>query len=411
VRNPFTKILKRSTEWINAVLGTLTFSTGTSYNVSKASKISTVYRCVTLLSDSVASLPLLPYNYRDNWKYINYDGPLFNLLNVQPNPFVSAYMFKKLAVVNMLMKGRAIILITRDRSGKVLRLTNLDPDSIKIEVTETGLEYINTLLPDGNNRYDQSQIIDIINYTTNGIDAKSVLTYAADTLGIAYNSEQHASNFWKSGGALAGILRPVAGATMNSAQAKKAKDSFMGQINSELGGSANSIVVLGDGLEYQPMTVNPKDSQLLESRAFNVAEICRFFNVPPSMAYSESGKFSTAEQQSLDFLNNSLNPLLEKIESEMFRKLFLPGEWNFSELKFDTENYMRLDATTRADYYLKMFQVGGYTTNEIREKLNASYPVKGGNRAFIQVNLQPVDNLISEQPLTDPLKPLDNKVI
>jgi len=101
---------------------------------------------------------------------------------------------------------------------------------------------------------------------------------------------------------------------------------------------------------------------------------------------------------------------MEKIESEMFRKIFLPSEWNTTELKFDADGLMRLDATSRADYYSKMFQVGGITSNEIREKTNAGYPVKGGNRAFIQVNLQPTDKLISEQPTVNPDTPIDNQV-
>ena len=410
MKNPLSRIFKRSVDWVSGILGTLSFRTASSFSVVKATKLSTVYRCVSLLSDSVASLALNPYLYKDNWKYINYDSGLFNILNVQPNSWMSAFIFKKMIVVNMLLKGRAIILITRNKAGRILQLTHLDPDYITIEVTGDKIYYINTLLPEGKNRYDSTQIIDIINHTSDGIEAKSTLHYAADSLGIAYNSEQHASNFWASGGALAGILRPKDGATMNTKQAAAAKASFISQINSELGGSANSVVVLGDGLEYQPISVNPRDSQLLESRQFNVIEICRFFNVPPAMAYSETGKFSTAEQQSLDFLNSSLMPLIEKIESEMFRKLFLPSEWNTSELKFDTENYLRLDATTRADYYLKMFQVGGYTTNEIRERVNAPFPVKGGNRAFIQVNLQPTDALISEQTAINPDAQVNNQV-
>jgi len=323
---------------------------------------------------------------------------------------MSAFIFKKLIVVNILLKGRAIILITRTNNGKITQLTHLDPDYITVETQGANIYYIYTLMPEGKNRFDSSQIIDVINHTTDGVEAKSTLHYAADSLGIAYNSEQHASNFWASGGALAGILRPKDGASMNSKQATAAKSSFISQINSDLGGSANSVVVLGDGLEYQPISVNPKDSQLLESRQFNVIEICRFFNVPPAMAYSETGKFGTAEQQSLDFLNSSLMPLIEKIENEMFRKLFLPSEWNTSELKFDTENYLRLDATTRAAYYLSMFQVGGYTTNEIRDRINAPFPVKGGNRAFIQVNLQPTDALISEQTAINPDAKVNNQV-
>jgi hypothetical protein len=81
-----------------------------------------------------------------------------------------------------------------------------------------------------------------------------------------------------------------------------------------------------------------------------------------------------------------------------------------AELKFDVENIFRMDAATRATYFSTLFRIGGYTTNEIREKVNAPYPVKGGNRAFIEVNLQPTDALIAEQVNVNTDAPIDNQV-
>jgi len=401
-------LTKRSIDYMNPILGTLRFSSTANYKSNKAMKLSTVYRCVNLLSDSFASLPVIPYTYKNDWKYIDYSNGLYNVLNIQPNAFMSAYTFKKLIVTNMLLKGNAYILITRNKvSGSVEALTLLNSDSIIVLVDGNDIKYKSTV---ANQTYDKSQIIHITNFTVDGINGISTLEYASNALGSAWSSEEHSSNFWKSGGNMSGILRPVAGASMNSGQAARAKADLIAQLSTDLGGTSNSIVVLGDGLEYQPITVNPKDSQLIESRQFNVIEICRFFNVPPSLAFSETGKFSTAEQQSLDFLNNSLTPLIEKIESELFRKLYMPSEWAMSELKCDVENIMRMDAVTRGDYYTKLFNIGALTTNEVREKINASYPVKGGNRSFIQANLQPTDALISEQVDVNPETKIDNQL-
>jgi len=393
-------IFKRAAAWINPIYGTIRFASAGTYTAAKATKLSTVYRCVNLLSDSIASLPLNPYTYDGNWKKINYTDGKYNILNVEPNPYMSAFMFKKFIVVHLLMRGNAYVFIDRDVRGKVLGLYLLNPDLVVVNLSGNTITYSYN----GSAVYDRSQIIHVINYSNDYVNGISTLQYAADSLGIAYSSESHAANFWNSGGNMAGVLAPKPGAKMSSTQAKDAKQAVIEQLSADLGGKSNSIIVLGDGLEYQPISVNPKDSQLLESRMFNVNEICRFFGVPPTMAFSDSSKFSTAEQQSLDFLNNALTPLIEKLESEFFRKLYMPNEWDVSELKFDAENIMRLDAVSRADYYTKIYQVGGITSNEIREKTNAPFPVTGGNRAFIQVNLQPLDNLISEQtqPVTTP---------
>jgi len=406
VKNPFKRIFKRALDWINPILGTLTYGTAGTYSAAKATKLSTVYRCVNLLSDSIASLPINPYTFKGDWKSIDFTDGKFNILNVQPNPFMSAFMFKKMIIVHLLLRGNAYVFIERSKTGRVLSLTLMNPDLMNVLVQDNDIKYFYS--PNAAT-YDKSQIIHLMNYTMDGIVGISTLQYAANSLGIAYSSEEHAGNFWKSGANLSGILRPVAGASLNPKQAAAAKAKFQEQTNSDLGGTSGSVVVLGDGLEYQPISINPKDSQLIETRAFNVQEICRFFGVPPSLAFSETGKFSTAEQQSLDYLNNSLTPLIEKIESEMFRKLYLPSEWDASELKFDVENIMRLDAVSRADYYMKMFQVGAYTPNEIREKTNAQFPTKGGNRNFIQVNMQPVDALISEQAGNNTTINIDNQ--
>jgi HK97 family phage portal protein len=408
-----TELRSLESEWQNPIMGTLSLSSFSQYTTAKAMKLSTVYRCVNLISDSIASMPLIPYTYLQNgnvtnWKYVDYSNNLYNLLNIQPNGTMSANTFKKLAIVNMIMKGNTYIFIDRAANGIVNNLIMLNSDFIEITFQNSELVYFDTV---NKKTYDKSQIIHLLNYSHNGINGVSTLTHAATSLGISYNSEEHTSNFFKGGANLAGILRPLAGVTMNTDKATKAKDAFVNALNSDMNGKSNSIVVLDSGLEYQAITISPKDSQLLESRQFNVIDVCRFFGVPPTMAFSETGKFSTAEQQQVDYLNNTLTPLIEKIENEFFRKLYLPSEWNISDLKFDTENLMRTDANTRADYFTKLFRVAGYTPNEIREKLNAGFPVSGGNRAFIDNNVQPTDALISEQNnVSDPANQLDNKL-
>lgn len=406
--NIFSKILSRNKkdekrtqveDWNNIVYGTLSFSSYNQYTTSKALKLSTVYRCVNLLSDSVASLPLYPYRYKNsetdnsNWKYIVEDN-LYNVLNVQPNDKQSRYTFFKQIVVNMLLKGNAYILITRMKDGTVEKLELLDSDDIEVVLVNDEIKYASISTK---KIYDNSQIIHIMNYTVNGMIGVSTLTYAAETLTISYESEQHTKNFFSAGASLSGILSPKEGVNLSKDRATKAKQDFINSLSSELGGTSGGVVVLDSGLQYQPISISPAQSQLIESRTFNVVDICRFFSVPPTLAFDQNGKYATSEQQQLDFMNSTLTPLLEKIENEMFRKLYLPKEWLESDLRFDVDNLLRLDAVTRASYFTQMHNLGAMSTNEIREKINAKYPVAGGNKHFIQVNLQDINNLISEQ--------------
>lgn len=401
-------------EWQNPVLGTLNYGSYSTYKESKSLKLSTVWRCVNLISDSIASLKLLPYKYKGNWKFIDESNSLNNILNIQPNNFQSAYMFKKLSIVTMLNKGNAYIVIDKDKMNNALSLTLLNSDYVQVFVG--GVLVANTvditqLLHIGNPKitylnmlsgkeYDNSQVIHLINYPdANGLMGYSTIEYAATILGIAYHTDNHSYNFFKGGANLGGILRPVAGGTLAKGQGKKAKDDFLNALNPVVGGKSGSVVVIDAGLEYQPISVNPKDSQMIENKAFNVLEICRFYGVPPSLAFSEGGKFNTAEQQSLDFMNNALLPLLEKVENEFFRKLYLPSEWSSNELRFDVENLIRLDARTKIDVLTKQIGIGIKTPNEGRLSYSMKYPLTGGNNGFISTNLQKLDNPVVQGPL------------
>lgn len=407
--------------WQNPILGTFSFNSFSKFNSNKALKLSVVNRCINLISDSIAALPLLPYVYKNNWKIVDEENSINNLLNLQPNNFSSAFTFKKQMIENMLLKGNSYILIERENNGDVISLKLLNSDYIQIQVNGAlvsdvlditdenfDLKYFNLL---SGKIYDKSQIIHLINYTSNGIAGISTLAYAADALGLAHYTNEHSSNFFKGGANLAGILKPVAGMNLLKGQGIKAKQDFINALNPSLGGTSGGVVVLDSGLEYQSITVNPKDSQMIENKAFSVLEICRYFGVPPSLAFSETSKYSTAEQQALDFMNNCLLPILEKTENEFRRKLYLKSEWNYNDLKFDVENLIRLDATTKIDVMTKRIANGLLTVNEGRENYNCKFPVSGGNEAFISTNLQSLKNpVVTSQPEKTKDNFIDNKL-
>jgi len=390
ILNYFSRKQEIQTEYrsSNPILSTMKISLFGGSN-STAMKSSVVYRCVNLISDSIASLPIIPYNYLNNWKYIDYESQLFNLFNVQPNPFMSAFTFKKMIVVSMLLKGNAYILITRDNKGEVNNLTLLNSDSVIIDGSNNNIRYKDSIT---NKTYDKSQIIHIMNNSETLYRGESTISYMANSLSIANNLENYLLSLTRSGMMVSGILKPINNIT--SDKALSAKTAFNNSINSV---EANSVIVLDAGFDFQQISISPKDAKYLESSKMNSNNICKFFGVPPAMIYDEVGKYSTAEQAQLDYLNNTLTPIIEKIESEFFRKIYLQTEWNAKELKFDTTNLMRLDATTQASYYNTLFNMGALTVNEVREKINAQYPATGGNKHFISTNLQQMDNLIVNQ--------------
>lgn len=136
---------------------------------------------------------------------------------------------------------------------------------------------------------------------------------------------------------------------------------------------------------------------MLETRKYQVEDICRFFGVSPVKAYDLSkSSYSTIEATQLSFLTDTLQPWLTRIELEMWRKIFLPSEKYHYEIKFNTAKVIRTDKAALAEWYTKLYQLGAITSNDIRRDLDFE-PIDGGDQAFIQSNLVPID------------KPLDAK--
>ena len=147
------------------------------------------------------------------------------------------------------------------------------------------------------------------------------------------------------------------------------------------------MAVLEGNMDFEPITISPSDSQLLETRQFNVVDICRFFGVSPVKAFDLSNSsYSTIEATELAFLTDTLSPLLEKIEEDFERKLYKPSEKDSIDVRFNTSVLLRADKQSLANYYNTLFNNGVMSINEIRRELDLE-ATDGGDAHFVQVNL------------------------
>ena len=206
-------------------------------------------------------------------------------------------------------------------------------------------------------------MIHILNFSYDGITGISTLQHARQTLGLATDSESHAQGFFKGGANLAGILKVQS--TLTGKQKVDLKTSWQPAF-SPTTGTPNGVAVLEGNMDFQPITVNPADAQLLETRQINVIDICTFFGVSPVKAFDLSkSSYSTVEATQLAFLTDTLSPLLEKIELEFERKLYKPSERSRIDVRFDTSVLLRADKQSLANYYNTLFNIGVVSAYEI----------------------------------------------
>lgn len=375
---------ERSKEQENVFGLALNFNGYTTYKTSQALALSAVYRCVEVITNGVASLPVKLYRIDGSGYKHELTDDLSYILGKKPNKKMNAFTFYKLIVKDILMNGNAYALIIRE-GGKVTALQYVPAGLVspidridRIEYMVTGIKGV----------VRQEDILHFMNFTDNGIIGISVLTHARRVLGIADAGDKSAENFYKSGGCTSGFLK------FEGPSSGKQREEILSAWNQATGGpnnGPNGIAVLPANVNYTQLSVDPADAQLLESREFSVVEICRFFGVHPNMCFDLThASYNNSEMAELEFLNDTLRPILTKIEMEMEIKLF--NKDDKKDIKFDVNELLRTDKKSQAEYFTKLFNLGVLSPNDIRKELDMD-EVEGGDIHVAQVNLTSIKNL------------------
>ncbi len=372
-----------------------------------ALSIATVYRCVNLLSDSVAVLPCQYMRQKDGRFIADINSRLHYLLTVQPDIALSAFDFWRQVVQRLLMDGNAYIVpvyntasLELDRlalcgRGTVSHDTNSDTYTV---TDETNGIY---------GSYDEDEIIHIKGMSIDGKHGVSVLTYARLTYNIAATGDAETLKRFANGGNVRGII-----SNDNSVR------GFGEYQDEELQKTATNvdehfqqgerIVSLPGEVKFDQISLSSTDMQFLESRKFTVREICRFFGVHPSFVFDDtSNNYKSAEMANVAFLNNTLNPILCKIEGELLRKLVAPSLAMKRKFEFNRQSLYACDLESRSKYWQQVIATGLYTVNELRREENKP-DVEGGDVVLVSANLKSITELAKGKVNQAP-KPVNKK--
>lgn len=388
----------------------LMFGGSGSFNTNKAMLLSAVYRCVNVISDSIAQLPIDIYKVDSKgYKMKDTQNNLYGILNATPNVRMTRYTFISLIIQSMLLNGNAFVYILRNKNGEVEQLIFVPSNYVSIIQPKTIIDPVSYQVTGINGIVQPKDLLHFVNYTYDGIIGISTISFAKNTLGLSHDSEKHAANFFSSGCGIGGILKSAT--SLNEKQKEQIKSSWQ-QAFSSRGGETNGVAVLEGNLDFTPMSVNPADAQLLETRQFNVIDICRFFGVSPIKVFDLSkSSYSTIEASNISFLTDTISPILQKLELEFERKLFNNDN---VDVKFDVSQLLRTDKQSLASYYNTLFNIGAISVNEIRREIDLP-KIKGGDNNFVQVNLQTLSAAtttqtepIQEQPTAEPTQGEEN---
>lgn len=361
---------------------------------NQAMKLATVFRCTAILSGSIASLPLEVKRKKDGYFVYDEGSALNYVLNKVANPRMSSYQLIANAVVRMVNAGNAFILPIYDEYNIDLRqLILLSPNTVSFDVNQN-VYIVNDSINNIIGTYDADEIIHLKNLSLDGgYSGVSTIRYAATTMSVAASADERSLNSFQPGSTYKGFVsgddeQGVAG--FGTAQDEQL-EGVTNRIKNEISSGENIFYVPGK-MKFNTLSMSPADVQLLETKKFSVLDICRFYGVHPDKAFAgQSQNYKASEMSQVQYLTDTLQPILRQIESELFAKLIPRSLADKYRIEFDLESFFKTDLKSMSSYMEKQIQYGVSTVNEWRKKQGIE-PIEGGDVAMMSCNVAPINS-------------------
>lgn len=343
-----------------------------------------VWSAVNLIAGTCASLPLHAYRKGDESRRILVSGQSADLLE-NPHPDLVSYDFWEIVHAHRLLWGNAYILKLRNQLGVVVELWPIHPSRVKVgRETDTGQKVY--AVDGGEDRggltyVGDRHILHLPAFGYDGITGLSPIRIAAQGIGLALAAEEYGAKLFGSGSLASGILQTEQ--RLKPEQADRLHARWKQKAAGIVG--AHDVIVLDSGTKFQQLTIPPEDAQFLESRNFQVREIARMFGVPPHMLMDVEGSTSWGTgiaEQTLGFVIFTLRRWLIRTEQSLTRMLRPDTVY----AKYSLEGLLRGAPRERAEFYTKMWNLGAFSTNEIRVFEDMA-PVEGGDVRYRPLNM------------------------
>ncbi len=391
IRNLFqkNKEIKRNNDINIRYVGNKTNKYSPIYDEEKALANSVIYRGVSILTDSVASIPLSIYrkDKKGFWK-ADEKNTLYNVLTRNANERQTIYELLEGLVFQLIMYGNSYILIKRNAASDVKELVLLYPHTVYHDVISNTYNITDTY--NGvSGLFNSNQIIHLRHKSLENIVGKSVVDYCAKTLGLASACDSESLSTLSNGNKMKGIISSESSVIgFGDAQDNQLID-IQTNIQNEID-SGKDIMTLPSGVKFQSMSLSAKDSLLLDNKQYSLSDLARFMGVSLSkLGISLGSNYQAAQQDQLNFYIDTLNPILKKIENAFNSKLIADSVSNRYKIEFDRTSLAYFNDIMKN--YKTQIEMGILSVNDVRRTFNKD-EVEGGDEILVSTNLQSIQN-------------------
>lgn len=338
-----------------------------------ALELGTVYACIRLIAQTIAQLQPRIYQQRNGILQETEGTTLGNLLQRSPDNDVTPFDFLETLVANALLYGKSYALIERNNADEPVRLLLLDPAGQRVEI-QNGTRLVHFR---GHNRGYYPD--ELLCFST--LYGKSPIEMNRDALGLARAAQDFAADFFGSNGAAMGIL--------TSEQPLK-PEQIAAVRNSWQGSQGLGIRVLPFLFKFQKLNITPDEGQMMQTRKLSQENIAQLFGVPTGLLSMDSNvTYSNQENQAIQFVRNTISPLVRRFEQEIELKLTSRPE---IRVRFDLSDLLRGDTAARTAFYHQAVTDGILSINEIRAREGLN-PIEGGDSHLVGLNQISLDRL------------------
>lgn len=339
---------------------------GVRVNEQVAMTYSAVWACVRIISEGVAILPWHVQANEGDKRIIKRDHPVDYLLHKQPNLETSSFIFRETITAHALVHGNGYAEIERTRSGDPVALWIITPDRVTPKRDSQGRLYYEIRNEDGSTTdLPAEDMFHLKGLSYDGLVGYGVIKLAQETVSMGLAAEGFGASFFGNGAVLSGVItKPAGSGKMEKLSISNLLKTFR---KKHVGAGKNhKVEFLDNGMEYKQIGVPPEQAQFLESRRFQVLEICRWFGVKPhKVAELERSTNNNIEHQAIEHVTDTLAPWVRRWEQEADVKLFKRSERSQYDAKMNMKALLRGDIKTRGEFYKIMTSIGAYSINNV----------------------------------------------
>lgn len=372
IASAFARKSAGSYDIIRELLGRRTSATGKVISTKTAVEVAAVFACMRVIGEGIAQVPLkLMIESQDEKERVEAeDHPLYEILECRPNDWQTSFEYREMLAMHAVLCGNAYSFINRSNRAGIMELIPFEPGNVTVRRADDYTLTYEVRAQNGSMQvFPASAIWHLRGPSWNSWMGLQAVDLAREAIGLTMATEEQQARMQKNGVKASGVYS-VEG-TLKDDQYKSLKN----WIDDNIGGveNAGKAMLLDRSAKWLNTSMTGIDAQTLETRRYQVEEICRFFRVNPIMVGAESKNttYASAEQMFLAHVVHTLSPWFARIEQSIDNNLLTAKERDAGYYSaFIDEGLLRGSMAEKKDALLGYVNGGLMTANEARAKLD-----------------------------------------